>query len=309
MSSAVVLGLDVGGSSVKYRLASAGPSERIPEALEQGTVSTPKKDPVAGLAAIARDVTGEHRLVAVVVGIPGLVDEASGTVLRSANLPALDGLALGPALSAELDAPVAVINDGRAAAVAEARWGAGAGERDVFTLALGTGIAGSHIVDGRVVDGAHGIAGELGHVVVDPSGARCACGQRGCLETVVGAPALRRAWHRAGGDGSPKDLLAAYEAGDERAIRVVDRGASSLADAILTLLALVDPGVIVIGGGLASAPHRIVVRARALVDERATFHRVPPIVPATLGKWAGAVGAVAEARELAGRVPVGVSLN
>ena len=307
MGVAVVLGLDVGGSSVKYRLASAASSARIPDALEQGTVSTPKQDPVAGLAAIARDVTGPHRLVAVVVGIPGLVDEATGTVLRSANLPALDGLALGPALSAALEVPVAVINDGRAAAVAEARWGAGAGERDVFTLALGTGIAGSHIVDGRVVDGAHGIAGELGHVVVEPSGARCACGQCGCLETVIGAPALRRAWNRAGGEGSPKDLLAAYETGDERAIRAVERGAGALADAILTLLALVDPGVIVIGGGLASAPHRIVERAAALVSERATFHRVPRVVPAILGKWAGAVGAVSEARELASRVAVGAS--
>jgi len=306
MSDAVVLGLDVGGSSVKYRLASATPSEGIPEALAQGTVSTPKHDPVAGLAAIARDVTALHRLVAVVVGIPGLVDEASGTVLRSANLPALDGLALGPALSAELEVPVGVINDGRAAAVAEARWGAGSRERDVFTLALGTGIAGSHIVDGRVVDGAHGIAGELGHVVVEPSGARCACGQRGCLETVIGAPALRRAWNRAGGHGSPKDLLSAYEAGDARAARIIERAAAALADAILTLLALVDPGVIVIGGGLASAPHRIVERAAALVAERATFHRVPAIVPAILGKWAGAVGAVSEARELAGRV-VGAS--
>lgn len=289
---------------MKHRLASAADPDLVPDALAQGVLTTPADDPVAGLAAIARTATGQDRLVAVAVAIPGLVDEASGTVLRSANLPALDGLPLGPELSDLLGVPVAVINDGRAAAVAEARWGAGAGADDVFTLALGTGIAGSHLVSGRVVDGAHGIAGELGHVVVEPDGAACTCGQRGCLETVVGAPALRRAWHAVGGEGSPKDLLRAYEAGDERAIGVVERGAGALADAILTLLALVDPGTIVIGGGLASAPHRIVERTASLVADRATFHRIPPLVPARLGKWAGAVGTAAEARAIARRVSV-----
>lgn len=299
MTQDAVLGLDVGGSSVKYRLASAGASDLEPDALAQGSAPTPASDPVAGLADLAREVAEGVRLVAVAVAVPGLVDESSGTVLRAANIPTLDGLALGPALSAELGVPVAVVNDGRAAAVAEARWGAGSGAHDVFTLALGTGIAGSHIVGGRVADGAHGTAGELGHVVVEPDGAPCACGQRGCLETVVGAPAMRRAWHQAGGTGSPRDLLAAYEAGDPRAVPVVERGARALTDAILTLLALVDPGVIVVGGGLASAPHRIVERAAALVAERATFHRVPPIVPASLGRWAGAVGTATEARDLA----------
>lgn len=304
MTAAVVLGLDVGGSSVKYRLASADDSDRMPDALAEGSVTTPADDPVEGLAAIARRVTGENRLVAVTVAIPGLVDETSGTVLRSANLPALDGVPLGADLAARLGVAVSVINDGRAAAIAEARWGAGAGADDVFTLALGTGIAGSHIVAGCVVDGAHGIAGELGHIVVEPAGVACGCGQNGCLETVIGAPALRRTWHAAGGSGSPKDLLAAYETGDERAQEVVERGAGALADAILTLLALVDPGVIVIGGGLASAPHRIVERTTALVAERATFHRVPRILPARLGKWAGAVGTAAEARALSRRVAV-----
>ncbi|KRA24473.1 hypothetical protein ASD65_08590 [Microbacterium sp. Root61] len=302
-----MLGLDVGGSSVKYRLASVTRSDRMPDALDEGRAPTPAEDPVAGLAELARRVTAGVRLDAVAVAIPGIVDAERGTVVRSANLPALNGLELGPRLSDMIGVPVSVLNDGRAAAVAEARWGAGAGIRDVFTLALGTGIAGAHVVDGVVVDGAHGSAGELGHVVIEPNGAWCTCGQRGCLETVIGAPALRRAWSSAGGEGAPSAMFAAYEACDARAVEIVNRAADALADAILTLLALVDPGVIVIGGGLATSPHRLVTLTAASVAERATFHRVVPIVPARLGRWAGAVGAVAQAQTLAARTEEAVA--
>ena len=290
MTTRNVLGLDVGGSSIKYQVASLDDAG-LPVVVRQDTLPTPASEPVAAFATMARELGGDE-LAGVVIAIPGLVDSESGTVLRSVNLPYLDGLQLGPLLSDLLQVPVGIVNDGRAAAIAEARWGAGDGHDDVFTLALGTGIAGCHVVSGEVAAGAHGIAGELGHIVVDPHGAECGCGQRGCLETVIGAPALRRAWRSAGGEGSPRDLLMAYEAGDERAQAIVDRAGRALGDALLTLLALVDPGCVVIGGGLASAPHRLVQVAVAHVDEKKTFHTVPPIVSAELGRWAGAVGCI-----------------
>lgn len=296
MTSPTLLGLDIGGSSVKYQLASldAGAGSGV---LSQDTIETPMDEPLAGLARMARTVAAGTHLEGVTVAIPGLVDEVTGTVLRSVNIPALDGLALGPALSRELGVPVGVVNDGRAAALAEANWGAGAAFNDVFTLALGTGIAGCHIVNGAVAPGAHGIAGELGHVVIEPNGELCACGQRGCLEMIIGAPALRRAFAAVGGQGSPRDLIAAYDDGDARAIPVVERAANALGDALLTLMALVDPGCIVIGGGLASEPHRLVLLAAERVRAKATFHNVPPILPAELGRWAGATGCVGIARE------------
>ncbi|WP_217178796.1 ROK family protein [Streptomyces sp. AC495_CC817] len=289
----VVLGLDVGGSSVKHLLAPARSTTDAPPApIARGRHATPKDSPVAGLAAIASSLRGEAALERVVLSIPGLVDEAEGVVVRSTNIPALDGRPLGAQLAAELGIPVDVINDGHAAAVAEASWGAGAGIDDVFVLALGTGIAGAHVVGGRVVPGAHGSAGELGHITIEPDGRVCSCGRRGCLETIIGAPALRRAWAEAGGAGGPETLLAASGAGDAAATAIVERASAALAEAILTLCALVDPGCVVIGGGLAQAPHRIVHLAERYVGERASFHRVPPIVPATLGEWAGANGAV-----------------
>lgn len=292
MTTRNVLGLDVGGSSIKYQLASVA-ADGLPVVVQQDTLPTPESDPIGAFAAIARQLAGDD-LAGVVIAIPGLVDSDSdsGTVLRSVNLPHLDGLQLGPLLADLLEVPVDVVNDGRAAAIAEARWGAGDGHHDVFTMALGTGIAGCHVVGGEVAAGAHGIAGELGHIVVDPHGELCGCGQRGCLETVIGAPALRRAWRAAGGEGSPRDLLGAYENGDVRALPIVERAGNALGDALLTLLALVDPGCIVIGGGLASSPHRLVQLAVTRVGEKATFHVVPPIVSAELGRWAGAVGCI-----------------
>lgn len=293
MTAPVVLGIDIGGSSVKYLLASAdSPREKPPVALARGRRSTPSVAPVDGLEKMIRALSEGHRLLRVAVSVPGIVDESRGHVVRCANIPALDDCALGPELSERLGIPVDVVNDGHAAAVAEAAWGAGAGHADVFVLALGTGIAGAHVQSGDVVGGAHGSAGELGHVTIRPDGALCSCGRRGCLETVIGAPALRAAWEAVGGKSGPEGLLAAYEEGDARARMIVEEAAAGLSEALLTLCALVDPGSIVIGGGLASAPHRLVLRAAEMTRSRATFHRVPEIVPAKLGGWAGANGTV-----------------
>ncbi|MFD5213870.1 ROK family protein [Microbacterium sp. NPDC058345] len=293
MSTPAVLGLDVGGSSVKSLLALADSSlSSPPEILSRARTITPLADPVDGLVEIAQSVPQQHPVSRVVVSIPGIVDETRGVVVRSANIPALDGCPLAERLGARLGVPVSVINDGHAAAVAEAAWGAGAGSDDSFVLALGTGIAGAHVVDGEVVPGAHGSAGELGHITIDPAGAVCSCGRHGCLETIIGAPALSAAWNTAGGSGGPETLLPAYADGDPRAVPVVQRAASALAEALLTLCALVDPGRIVIGGGIAREPHDLVLLAAQYARQRATFHHVPPIVPATLGEWAGANGAV-----------------
>jgi glucokinase len=291
--TAVVLGLDVGGSSVKHLLARADSSmSEPPTPLARGRNATPTSSPAEALAAIAETVRGDRALARLVLSIPGIVDEENGVVIRSANIPALDGSPLGTQLEAALGVPVDVINDGHAAAVAEASWGAGSGIDDVFVLALGTGIAGAHVIGGRVVTGAHGSAGELGHITIDPLGRACSCGRRGCLETIIGAPALRDAWAEVGGRGGPEALFEAFALGDGAATAIVRRASSALAEAILTLCAVVDPGGIVIGGGLAQAPHHLVTLAERYVRERATFHRVPPIVPATLGGWAGANGTV-----------------
>lgn len=301
--TAVVLGLDVGGSSIKVlavpAAGAAAPTagQTAPEPTLQFRSPTPYASPVAGLLAIVEQVQRDYHVAAIAVSIPGTVDAARGVVEQCVNIPELSGVALGPQLAAATGVPVAVVNDGAAAALAEAQWGAGSGQPDVFVLALGTGIAGAHVVSGAVDSGAHGFAGELGHVVVDPAGRPCSCGNTGCLETVVGAPAVIAAWERAGGTGGTRGLFSAHAAGDAAAAAVVARAADTLGYALLTLCALVDPGRIVIGGGLAQPPHTLVTGAAQAARERATFHRVPEIVPAQLGDWAGAYGCVLAAAQ------------
>src|SRR5690606_11922672 len=133
-------------------------------------------------AAVAAD--------AFAVTVAGTLDPSTGIVGRSANLPWLDGIAPADRLSARLGIPGWAVQDGEAAALAEARLGAGRGSDDVFVLALGTGIAGAHVVSGQVRRGAHGAAGEIGHMQVVHNGVVCSCGQIGCLETAIGGNQL-----------------------------------------------------------------------------------------------------------------------
>ena len=127
--------------------------------------------------------------------------------------------------------------------------------RDLVYLSIGTGLAAGLVLDGTLRRGATGAAGEIGHVPIDPLGAVCQCGQRGCLETVASGRALAEAWHPAGSLGRDEPpaqaLFAAASAGDQRAIEVRDRFAAGVADAVRTLCLTVDPATIVLGGGVA----------------------------------------------------------
>jgi glucokinase len=212
-------------------------------------------------------------------------------------MPWLDGVSVPERFGALLGVPTVAVHDGRAAALAEARLGAGRGSDDVFVLALGTGVAGAHVVRGTVRTGAHDGAGEAGHVSLDPAGPPCGCGQRGCLEAYVGAPHLAALWQQATGDphATAADLLHAATTGDRRAVEIVDAAGTALARSILGIVAVVDPGRVVVGGGLAVPPSPLLPIAAEKARRWATFHRVPPVVPASLGPWAGAWGAALSA--------------
>src|SRR5699024_7622388 len=165
-----------------------------------------------------------------------------------------------------------------------------------------------HVIGGHVRTGAHQGAGEIGHIVCDPGGRLCSCGQRGCLETLIGGSHLARRWREAieasgshGGADTPvtaEDLARAARQGDPRARAIADAAAGGLATVLLGVIATIDPGVIVIGGGIAQARQEFVSPAIEAIARRATFHHVPQILPAGLGPWAGAWGAALGARDL-----------
>ena len=306
--SRLVLGVDYGGTSTKLLLAEHG--TRSPVHLDRASVPTPQgEEPLGGLVAAVEGFLDGREIVAAAVTVAGIVDE-SGVVVTSANLPWIEGTAIGDVLAARLGVPVTAVHDGRAAALAEALLGAGRGHDDLYVVTLGTGIAGAHVVGGQIRRGAHGAAGEVGHVSQDDAGDPCTCGQRGCLETLVGGAHLARRWRRAlEDDGRPdatvtaRDLVAAARAGDHLATGLLSVSTTALARGLLAVVATVDPGCLVIGGGLGQAHDMVVDPVRRELHARATFHQVPPVVPAALGPWAGAWGAVLGAPD----APVGAA--
>jgi glucokinase len=158
---------------------------------------------------------------------------------------------------------------------------------------LGTGIAGAIGIDGRVEPGAHGGAGEIGHITVRPGGPECGCGRRGCLELFASAAAVGRAWAEACGDpeATAADAARAVESGDPRAAAVWHDALDALAEGLVTALTLLDPRVLIVGGGLAEAGETLFAPLREAVRAKVTFQHVPTIVPAALGDAAGCLGA------------------
>ena len=251
-----------------------------------------------------------HDGAGVGIGVPGMLDR-DGVVRFSPNLPGIVGVALAPLVAGRLGgADVRVANDANCAALAEQRLGAARGVRDGLVVTLGTGIGGAVVVGGEIRSGAHGYAGEVGHMVVDPSGPLCPCGGRGCWEQFASGAGLGRlareaavagtldaAVALAGGDpdlvrGEHATMAAA--SGDAGALAVVERFGWWLALGLANLVAICDPEIVVVGGGLAEAGELLLDPARrayeTLVEGGRARPRVP-IVAAALGERAGAVGA------------------
>lgn len=226
------------------------------------------------------------------VSVPGIVDAERGLAVYAADLGWHD-VPLRDLLAERLGLPVALGHDVRTGGLAEGRIGAGQGADRFFFVALGTGIAGAIGVDGRVEAGAHGFAGEIGHIVVRPGGTPCPCGQLGCLERYASAAAVSEAWAAASGTpgADAADCAEAVRSGDPRAHRVWQHAVDALADGLVTALTLLDPRTLIIGGGLAEAGDTLFTALRAAVQERITFQKLPVIAPAALGDTAGCLGA------------------
>ncbi|GHH44563.1 ROK family protein [Streptomyces umbrinus] len=310
-----VIALDVGGTGMKAALVGAvdaAPSGGTPPVLHRARRATGREHGpdavVESILAFAADLRahGERHFgepaAAVGVAVPGIVDADRGIAAYSANLGWRD-VPLRALLSERLDGiPVALGHDVRTGGLAEGRIGAGQGADRFLFVPLGTGIAGAIGIDGRVEAGAHGFAGEIGHIVVRPGGTPCPCGQRGCLERFASAAAVSEAWAEASGDpeADAADCAKAVEAGDPRALVVWQEAVDALADGLVTALTLLDPRTLIIGGGLAEAGETLFTPLRAAVERRVTFQKLPSIVPAALGDTAGCLGAGLLAWDLLG---------
>ncbi|MGW8358735.1 ROK family protein [Streptomyces wedmorensis] len=302
-----VIALDVGGTGMKgalldrdlntlHALRAATPRRSGPEAVVGQIVAV-----LRGLdaSAVARGLTVRNAGVVV----PGIVDEETRTAIHSVNLGWRD-LPLAAVLERATGLPVALGHDVRAGGAAECRLGAARGARDAWFVPIGTGVSAAVFSDGRAVR-AGGYAGELGHVVVEPGGDPCACGGRGCLETVASAASVGAAYAARSGrevDGAA-EVAAMLVQGDPDARAVWDRAVEALAAALATAATLLAPEVVVVGGGLAESGGLLLDPLRAALARRLSFQRRPDLVRAALGDRAGCLGAGLAAWESADVTP------
>jgi glucokinase len=316
MAEAPAFGIDLGGTQVRAALVEGG--RVLARAAEPTDVAG---GPAAVLGQIERLMgrvlprAGWSGLGGLGICSPGPLDTETGTVLNIPTLPGWDGLPLRDLLARRTGLPVVLENDGIAAAFGEWRHGAGQGMRHLVYVTVSTGIGGGAVVDGRLLHGRRGMAGHVGHLVLDPAGPPCSCGARGCFEAHASGRALGRAaralapLHPEGrlaasapsGELTARHVVEAAREGDALALRLLADEARHLGLGFTGLIHLFSPEAVVMGGGVSDAFDlledgiRAAIRARAM----AAFREVP-VIRAALGGNSGLIGAAALAVE-AGR--------
>jgi len=305
-----VLAIDIGGTKI-----AAGVVAEDGTILDRTRVPTPPDDESATLAALLAVVdelwAGNPGVEAIGVGAAGLV-EWPGGIARWAPHNTYRRLELRRLLHERTGLPTIVDNDANAAALAEARFGAGVGGGDLVLVNVGTGIGGGLVLGGRLDHGQHGFAGELGHLIVDPDGDLCACGNHGCLEAMASGTTLGRLGREAaaadpggrlaalaaaaGGPVTGEVVFAAAGEGDKAALALFERIGYWLGVGIASLVTIFDPDLVVVGGGVAATGELLLTPARTSFERyvHGRVHRdLPPVVPGRLGPDAGLVGAAA----------------
>ncbi len=285
------IGLDVGGTKIAGGLVHNGEVSR--------TVTVPTEAGRGAKAVLANiqkviAVFNAPQVAAVGIGITGQVNSATGTLVAAHNLPAgLQRFPLAKRLAKGIGKPVTVENDARCLTLGEAVYGAGRRYDLVVGMTLGTGIGGGIVAGGRIVRGRNGTAGEVGHMTVVEHGLACSCGQRGHLEAYASGPGLAHLYTELSGRTvEPREVDGRYQRREAAAKKAYAMFAAALAMGLANLITVLNPDVIVVGGGLARVralwtPAIGQAKPLLLYDDQ----RTTPIVPATLGASAPILGA------------------
>lgn len=304
------IGIDLGGTNIKLGLVDA-------QGRVMGSFETPTHKEEGPEGVMKRMVKHAHQLAesthtpwsqiaGVGVGLPGFLDIPNGIVKHLTNLGWKD-VPIKALLEKEWEVPVQIDNDANVAALGEAWAGAGKGISDLICITLGTGVGGGIISGGKLLRGANGFAGEIGHIQMEPNGAPCNCGQVGCLETISSATGMVRLVTEevhAGrfsilkelvlsGRCTPKDIFEAAEQGDQVAQEVLDQAITALAKAMAQLSIVLNPACFIIGGGVSKAGETLFRPLRETYDHvtQRNAKQGVQILPAKLGNDAGFIGA------------------
>ena len=317
-----IIGVDVGGTKILGILA----DERgvILARIRRPTGAEEREEAVMDrMAAIIRELMPPEGVDAIGIGMPGPIDPVTGVVYEPPNLPGWNAVPLREMLDRRLPepgrTPIVLVKDANAAALGEYRFGAGARAgasgpiKHLVYLTISTGVGGGVIVDGELLLGSGGLAGELGHITIDLHGPRCSCGNIGCLEAIASGTALareaaivvtsrRETSMAAATGGDPQKMTAeivakAAKEGDPAALELMDREGKLLGAGIVSCIHVFNPQLVVLGGGVSNAGDLLLKPVRATVEARVMrgFRGTYSIVPAALGNDSGALGAVAAA--------------
>ncbi len=306
------VGIDIGGTGIKVGLV----DENL-QLIGEGSIPTRTDIPfeeqvraIAGCVTVTAAAAGYRRkedILSVGVGIPGIAN-ADGEVIKCTNMGWFH-MPFREVFRKYLDVPVFIDNDANVAALAESVAGVSAGTSSSVFITIGTGIGSGIILNGKIWNGFHGIGGELGHVILDLDGVPCTCGNRGCLERYCSATALIRMGREAvaespdslilksaGGDPASieaRTVIDAARDGDPVAVRVYGQYISYLAQAVASVVNLLDPEVVVVGGGVSKAGDFLMDPLRREYPKYVIFNDqpMPEIKLAVLGSRAGVIGA------------------
>lgn len=312
------IGIDLGGTNI-----AAGLCDVDGKMLAKRSVKTHSErafeEIAADMAQLARDVAAEggvdfSSVKAIGVGAPGSVDSRNGTVIYSNNIR-WSNVPLGSVLSELTGKPVSITNDANAAALGEARYGAGKKYLSSVLITLGTGVGGGIVIDGKLFEGNKSAGAELGHMVIIENGQQCTCGRKGCWEAYASATALVRStrnameyhrqsamWQKAGSlegvDG--RTAFACAREGDEVAKDVVNQYIQHLAEGLINIINILRPEAVIIGGGVSAEGEYLLAPLREYVFLRmygGNDYAPVEILRASLGNDAGIIGAFAFAHD------------
>jgi glucokinase len=313
--SALSIGVDVGGTKVL-----GGVVDESGNILTRSRRDTPKEGGSAlsnAIADVIKELAGAHTVATVGISAAGFVSSDRKTMLATPNISGWNGVDLQEEIGSRTDLHIIVENDANAAAWGEAKYGAGRNQDHLMMLTIGTGIGGGIVVNGEIYRGAFGTAAEFGHLRVVPEGHLCGCGARGCFEQYASGNALMRHTREsisatpdmahnllARGDGTIAGLTGAHitdaaREGDAVALAAFNTTGQWLGAGIATLSVILDPAVVVIGGGVIDAGEILLAPTRDALHRYMPFagkHPAPTIIAAELGNEAGLVGVADLAR-------------
>jgi len=301
-----IVGIDLGGTKILAAVVEQG---RVLDRIRVDTPKTGFADVVAAMAGAARELAARgHAISAVGVGSPGPLDHARGRVLFAPNIAGMVDVPIVDALAAELGLEVSLENDANAAGYAEHLYGAARGLHSSVYITLSTGIGGGLFLGDQLIRGAHGQAGEIGHMTLLPGGPMGGDGHEGSLEAIAAGRSIAR-------DGSyahnlpttTEDVFERARQGERIALGIVDNAARFTGIGMANLVKIFDPEAFVLGGGLCRAGEFYLGRVRAAMEERLTGYGAPQVLLAELGYEAGVIGAAAVAERESTARPASLS--